>query len=39
MLATFGGRFAAGHGSCPLIGTPDMVAEEMARFAEAGFPG
>ena len=39
MLETFRGRFAAGHGSCPLIGTPDMVAGEIARFAAAGFSG
>jgi alkanesulfonate monooxygenase SsuD/methylene tetrahydromethanopterin reductase-like flavin-dependent oxidoreductase (luciferase family) len=39
MLETFRGRFAAGHGSCPLIGTPDMVAEEISRFANAGFAG
>lgn len=39
MLQTFRGRFAAGHGSCPLVGTPDMVAGEIARFAEAGFAG
>jgi len=39
MLATFRSRFAAGHGSCPLIGTPDVVAEEIARFADAGFSG
>ncbi len=39
MLQSFRGRFAAGHGSCPLVGTPDMVADEMARFAEAGFAG
>jgi alkanesulfonate monooxygenase SsuD/methylene tetrahydromethanopterin reductase-like flavin-dependent oxidoreductase (luciferase family) len=39
MLATFRSRFAAGHGSCPLVGTPDEVADEIARFAAAGFSG
>lgn len=39
MLATFRTRFAAGHGSCPLIGTPDDVAEEIMRFHDAGFDG
>ena len=39
MLSMFRGRFAAGHGVCPLIGTPDDVAAEIQRFAEAGFGG
>jgi dimethylsulfone monooxygenase len=39
MLATFRARFAAGHGSCPLIGTPDDVADEIERFHRAGFGG
>ncbi|MGH3359714.1 MAG: LLM class flavin-dependent oxidoreductase [Nocardioidaceae bacterium] len=39
MLAMFRARFAAGHGTCPLIGTPDDVAAEIARYAEAGFAG
>jgi alkanesulfonate monooxygenase SsuD/methylene tetrahydromethanopterin reductase-like flavin-dependent oxidoreductase (luciferase family) len=39
MLQTFRGRFAAGHGSCPLIGDPDEVADAIAAFAEAGFDG
>lgn len=39
MLQTFRARFAAGHGSCPLIGTPDDVADEVARFYDAGFSG
>ena len=39
MLQTFRSRFAAGHGSCPLIGTPDDVAAEITRFADAGFSG
>ena len=39
MLAMFRGRFAGGHGVCPLIGTPDEVAAEMVRFRDAGFGG
>jgi FMNH2-dependent dimethyl sulfone monooxygenase len=39
MLEMFRGRFAAGHGTCPLIGTPDQVAAEIKRFADAGFDG
>jgi alkanesulfonate monooxygenase SsuD/methylene tetrahydromethanopterin reductase-like flavin-dependent oxidoreductase (luciferase family) len=39
MLETFRGRFAAGHGTCPLIGSPDDVADEIERFAKAGFGG
>lgn len=39
MLATFRARFAAGHGSCPLIGTPDQVADGIERFHKAGFSG
>lgn len=34
MLEMFRGRFAAGHGVCPLIGTPDDVAAEIQRFAQ-----
>ncbi len=39
MLEMFRGRFAAGHGSCPLIGTPDDVADGIEQFAKAGFGG
>jgi alkanesulfonate monooxygenase SsuD/methylene tetrahydromethanopterin reductase-like flavin-dependent oxidoreductase (luciferase family) len=39
MLEMFRGRFAAGHGTCPIIGTPDEVANEIERFAKAGFGG
>lgn len=39
MLQTFRSRFAAGHGSNPLIGTPDDVANEIKRFHDAGFSG
>lgn len=38
-LATMRPRFAAGHGSFPLVGTPDDVAASLARMAEAGFDG
>jgi alkanesulfonate monooxygenase SsuD/methylene tetrahydromethanopterin reductase-like flavin-dependent oxidoreductase (luciferase family) len=33
------GRFAAGHGTFPLIGDPDTVARELARISAAGFAG
>lgn len=33
------GRFAAGHGTYPLIGDPDTVARELAKIPEAGFAG
>ena len=39
MLQMFRGRFAAGHGSCPVIGSPDQVADEIERFHNAGFGG
>lgn len=39
MLQTFRARFAAGHGSCPLVGTPDDVADQIERFHRAGFGG
>jgi FMNH2-dependent dimethyl sulfone monooxygenase len=39
MLAMFRGRFAGGHGVCPLIGSPDDVANEIKRFWDAGFAG
>ncbi len=32
-------RFSAGTGSYPLVGTPEMVAGELAKFAGAGFNG
>jgi alkanesulfonate monooxygenase SsuD/methylene tetrahydromethanopterin reductase-like flavin-dependent oxidoreductase (luciferase family) len=32
-------RYCGGHGSYPLVGTPDDVAEGMRRMAEAGFAG
>ncbi|MCI9886893.1 LLM class flavin-dependent oxidoreductase [Micrococcales bacterium 31B] len=39
MLATLRGRFASGHGSVPIVGTPDEVAAEIAKFHAAGFDG
>jgi dimethylsulfone monooxygenase len=39
MLAAFRGRFAAGHGAYPLVGTPDDVADGIERIAQAGFSG
>ncbi|MQA10218.1 MAG: LLM class flavin-dependent oxidoreductase [Pseudonocardiaceae bacterium] len=39
MLATFRSRFAAGHGTCPLIGSPDDVADEIEKYAKAGLSG
>lgn len=39
MLQVYRDRFAAGHGSCPLVGDPDDVADGLADFARAGFDG
>ena len=39
MLSMFRERFAGGHGSCPIIGSPDQVADEIERFSKAGFGG
>ena len=33
------GRFAMGHGSYPLVGTPEMVADGLCQVAETGFTG
>ena len=38
-LRTMRGRFAAGHGTYPLVGDPDTIAAELARIPEAGFAG
>lgn len=38
-LRTMRGRFAAGHGTYPLVGDPDSIAAEMARIPGAGFAG
>ena len=35
----FRGRFAAGHGSVPLVGSPDEVADAIESYAKAGFGG
>jgi alkanesulfonate monooxygenase SsuD/methylene tetrahydromethanopterin reductase-like flavin-dependent oxidoreductase (luciferase family) len=35
----FRSRFAGGHGTYPLIGNPDEVADGLARIAAAGFAG
>lgn len=32
-------RWSGGHGSYPLIGTPDDIADAMARLAAAGYAG
>ncbi|QAY64406.1 LLM class flavin-dependent oxidoreductase [Xylanimonas allomyrinae] len=39
LLENYRTRFAAGHGTCPLIGSPDDVADEIEKFARAGFGG
>jgi len=39
MLETMRGRFASGHGSLPLVGTPDEVADAIAEVHHAGFAG
>jgi dimethylsulfone monooxygenase len=38
-LRTMRGRFAAGHGTYPLVGDPDTIADEMERITHAGFAG
>jgi alkanesulfonate monooxygenase SsuD/methylene tetrahydromethanopterin reductase-like flavin-dependent oxidoreductase (luciferase family) len=38
-LAMLRGRFAAGHGTYPLVGDPDHIADELARVTDAGFAG
>lgn len=39
MLATMRDRFASGHGSLPLVGTPEDVADQITALHEAGFEG
>ncbi|MCI2417342.1 LLM class flavin-dependent oxidoreductase [Saccharopolyspora sp. K220] len=39
MLAAFRSRFAAGHGTCPLIGSLDDIADEIEKYATAGLSG
>ena len=38
-LAMLRGRFAAGHGTYPLVGDPDRIASELAKVPNAGFTG
>ena len=38
-MAMLRGRFAAGHGTYPLIGDPDTVAQTLADISAAGFSG
>ena len=38
-LRTMRGRFAAGHGTYPLVGDPDTIAAEMEKITAAGFAG
>lgn len=38
-LRSLRGRFAAGHGTYPLIGDPDTIADEMERITASGFAG
>jgi alkanesulfonate monooxygenase SsuD/methylene tetrahydromethanopterin reductase-like flavin-dependent oxidoreductase (luciferase family) len=38
-LRTMRGRFAAGHGTYPLVGDPDTIVREMAKIPAAGFAG
>lgn len=38
-LRTMRGRFAAGHGTYPLVGDPDTIANEMEKIPRAGFAG
>jgi len=38
-LRTMRARFAAGHGTYPLVGDPDTIAREMEKITAAGFAG
>ena len=38
-LRTLRGRFAAGHGTYPLVGDPDTIVREMTKIPAAGFAG
>ena len=38
-LRTMRSRFAAGHGSFPIVGDPDHVAKELERVPAGGFAG
>jgi alkanesulfonate monooxygenase SsuD/methylene tetrahydromethanopterin reductase-like flavin-dependent oxidoreductase (luciferase family) len=35
----FRDRFVTGHGTYPIVGTPDEVADALAAVAEVGFAG
>jgi alkanesulfonate monooxygenase SsuD/methylene tetrahydromethanopterin reductase-like flavin-dependent oxidoreductase (luciferase family) len=39
LIERFRTRFAGGHGSYPIVGTPDEVAAEFARIADLGVAG
>jgi alkanesulfonate monooxygenase SsuD/methylene tetrahydromethanopterin reductase-like flavin-dependent oxidoreductase (luciferase family) len=39
LIVKFRTRFAGGHGSYPIIGTPDQVAAELKRIHDCGFAG
>jgi dimethylsulfone monooxygenase len=39
MLNTMRERFASGHGTLPLVGTPESVAEQIRAVHDAGFAG
>lgn len=39
MLQTMRSRFASGHGSLPIVGTPEDVAEQIRAVSDAGFDG
>ena len=39
MLQNFRWRFAAGHGSYPLVGTPDDIADELEAMYRTGING
>lgn len=39
LLANYRARFAAGHGTVPLYGTPDEVADGIELYHKAGFAG
>ena len=32
-------RFAGGAGSYPLVGTPDVIVDDMIRISEKGYEG
>lgn len=39
LLQMYRQRFAGGHGTYPVVGDPDFVAEQLTRLAQAGFAG